>query len=254
CFWFPANWKRIEIAVCKILLKTEPPFGSLPKFLFANARPNWYQRIEIAFGIARGLFYLHEECSSQIIHCDIKPQNILLDDSFSAKISDFGLAKLLKKDQTRTTTAIRGTKGYVAPEWFRNMPITVKVDVYSFGILLLELICCRKNFEQNVKGEDQMILVDWAYDCFMEGKLQLLVENDEEATDEIKKVKKFAMIAIWCIQEDPSLRPTMKKAVQMMEGAVEVPIPPNPALFPSSIYISFVDQIKASYRWPSAYV
>lgn len=115
------------------------------------------------------------------------------------------------------------------------MPITVEVDVYSFGILLLELICCRKNFEPNVKEEDQMILVDWAYDCFMEGKLQLLVENDEEATDEIKKVKKFVMIAVWCIQEDPSLRPTMKKVVQMMEGVAEVPIPPNPALFPSSI-------------------
>ncbi|EOY32492.1 Receptor-like protein kinase 1 [Theobroma cacao] len=195
--------------------------GSLAKFLFANARPNWYQRIQIAFGIAIRLFYLHEECSSQIIHCNIKPQNILLDDSFSAKISDFGLAKLLKKDQTRTTTAIRGTKGYVAPEWFRNMPITVEVDVYSFGILLLELICCRKNFEPNVKEEDQMILVDWAYDCFMERKLQLLVENDEEATDEIKKVKKFVMIAVWCIQEDPSLRPTMKKVVQMMEGVAE---------------------------------
>ncbi|WRX33276.1 Protein kinase domain - like 10 [Theobroma cacao] len=209
--------------------------GFLAKFLFAKARPNWYQRIQIAFGIARGLFYLHEECSSQIIHCNIKPQNILLDDSFSAKISDFGLAKLLKKDQTQTTTAIRGTKGYVAPEWFRNMPITVKVDVYSFGILLLELMCCRKNFEPNVKEEDQMILVDWAYDCFMEGKLQLLVENDEDATDEITKVKKFVMIAVWCIQEDPSLRPTMKKVVQMMEGVAEVPIPPNPALFPSSI-------------------
>uniref|UniRef100_A0A7N2KL77 Receptor-like serine/threonine-protein kinase n=1 Tax=Quercus lobata TaxID=97700 RepID=A0A7N2KL77_QUELO len=209
--------------------------GSLASFLFGVSRPYWYQRIQIALETARGLFYLHEECSNQIIHCDIKPQNILLDDSFTARISDFGLAKLLKTDQTRTTTGIRGTKGYVAPEWFRNMPVTIKVDVYSFGILLLELICCRKSFEAGAKDEDQTILVDWAYDCYKDGKLELLVENDEEAKNDMKRVQKYVMIAIWCIQDDPSLRPTMKKVVQMMEGAVEVSVPPGPSSFISSI-------------------
>ena len=209
--------------------------GSLEKFLFGNSRPNWHKRIQIAFGIARGLFHLHEECSTQIIHCDIKPQNILLDDSFSARISDFGLAKLLKTDQTRTTTGIRGTKGYVAPEWFKSMPITVKVDVYSFGILLLELICCRKNLEFEAKDETQMILADWAYDCYKGGLLEVLVGYDQEAIDEMKRLEKFVMIAIWCIQEDPSLRPTMKKVTQMLEGAVEVSVPPDPCSFISSI-------------------
>jgi hypothetical protein len=208
--------------------------GSLASFLFGDSLPNWYQRIQIALGTARGLSYLHEECSSQIIHCDIKPQNILLDDSFTARISDFGLAKLLKLDQTRTTTGIRGTKGYVAPEWFRSMPVTIKVDVYSFGILLLELICCRKNFDAK-EQEDLMILADWAYDCFKDMKLELLVANDEEAIHDMKRVEKYVMIAIWCIQEDPSLRPTMKKVVQMMEGAVEVSVPPGPSSFISSI-------------------
>ncbi|KAK4607325.1 hypothetical protein RGQ29_001235 [Quercus rubra] len=209
--------------------------GSLASFLFGGSQPNWYQRIQIALGTARGLFYLHEECSTQIIHCDIKPQNILLDDSFAARISDFGLAKLLKKDQTRTTTGIRGTKGYVAPEWFRKIPVTVKVDVYSFGILLLELVCCRKHFEAEEQDEKLMILADWAYDCYTDRKLDLLVENDEEAIHDLKTVKKYVMIAIWCIQEDPLLRPTMKKVVQMMEGAVEVSVPPNPSSFISSI-------------------
>ncbi|XP_050275851.1 G-type lectin S-receptor-like serine/threonine-protein kinase LECRK2 [Quercus robur] len=209
--------------------------GSLASFLFGGSRPYWYQRIQIALETARGLFYLHEECSIQIIHCDIKPQNILLDDSFSARISDFGLAKLLKTDQTRTTTGIRGTKGYVAPEWFRNMPVTIKVDVYSFGILLLELICCRKSFESEAENEDQMILADWAYDCYKDKKLDLLVENDEEATNDMKRVEKYVMIAIWCIQEDPSLRPTMKKVVQMMEGSIEVSVPPGSSSFISSM-------------------
>ena len=138
-------------------------------------------------------------------------------------------------DQTRTTTVIRGTKGYVAPEWFRHMPVTANVDVYSFGILLLELICCRKSFEAEAQDEDRMILADWAYDCYNERKLDLLVENDEEAIDDLKRVENHVMIEIWCIQEDPSLRPTMKKVVQMMEGAVEVSFPPGPSSFSSSL-------------------
>jgi len=101
--------------------------GTLADFLFGSLRPSSKQRTQIAFGIARGLLYLHEECSTQIIHCDIKPQNILIDDYYNARISDFGLAKLLAINQSQTKTAIRGTKGYVAPEWFRNTPVTVKV-------------------------------------------------------------------------------------------------------------------------------
>jgi len=210
--------------------------GSLASFLFGDSRPNWNRRIHIAFGTARGLCYLHEECTTQVIHCDIKPQNVLIDDSFMARISDFGLAKLLKTDQSRTTTGARGTKGYVAPEWFKNMPITVKVDVYSFGILLLELICCRRSYEPEVEDENMMVLVDWAYDCYKYGKLDLLVGNDEQAGEDMKRVEKFVMIAIWCIQEDPSLRPTMKKVTQMLEGAVEVSAPPDPSSYMSSIH------------------
>ncbi|KAK6138365.1 hypothetical protein DH2020_027894 [Rehmannia glutinosa] len=206
--------------------------GSLANFLFENPiKPNWYNRVQIAFATARGLCYLHEECSTQIIHCDIKPQNVLLDESHIAKISDFGLAKLLKPDQTKTTTGIRGTRGYVAPEWFRNMPITVKVDVYSFGILLLELLCCRKNYETNVENECEVILADWAYDCYKEGKLNSLVADDEEAIDDIKRFEKFVITAIWCIQEDPALRPHMKRVMHMLEGSVEVPAPPDPTSF-----------------------
>ncbi|XP_062083925.1 G-type lectin S-receptor-like serine/threonine-protein kinase LECRK3 [Humulus lupulus] len=206
--------------------------GSLASFLFGQLKPKWHQRMHIALGIARGLFYLHEECSTQILHCDIKPQNILLDDSYTARISDFGLAKILKPDQTRTTTGIRGTKGYVAPEWFRNMPVTVKVDVYSYGILLLELICCRKNVEEDVKDDAQIILADWAYDCYADGKLDFLVENDDEASQDMEK---YVMVALWCIQEDPLLRPTMKKVTLMLEGTIEVSVPPDPTSFISSI-------------------
>ncbi|KAM5582511.1 G-type lectin S-receptor-like serine/threonine-protein kinase LECRK3 [Rosa sericea] len=211
--------------------------GSLATFLFGESRPNWNTRKKIALGTARGLLYLHEECSSQIIHCDIKPQNILLDDSFTARIADFGVCKLLKSDQTRTTTRIRGTKGYVAPEWFKSMPVTVKVDVYSYGMVLLEIVCCRKNYEPEAPAEDQMILADWAYDCYKQMKLHLLWQNvgDDQEMDGIEKLEKYLMIAFWCIQEDPSVRPTIKKVTQMLEGTVEVSVPPNL----SSLYVQY---------------
>uniref|UniRef100_A0A5B6Z0S8 Receptor-like serine/threonine-protein kinase n=1 Tax=Davidia involucrata TaxID=16924 RepID=A0A5B6Z0S8_DAVIN len=204
--------------------------GSLASFLFGVAKPSWKGRTQIAFGIARGLLYLHEECSTQIIHCDIKPQNILLDDYHNARISDFGLAKLLMMDQSQTQTGIRGTKGYVAPEWFRNLPITAKVDVYSFGVLLLEIICCRRNIEMEHGEAETAVLTYWAYDCYREGTLDALVEYDTEAID----LERFVMVAIWCIQDVPSLRPVMKKVIQMLEGVVEVPVPPCPSLFSAS--------------------
>jgi hypothetical protein len=206
--------------------------GTLACFLFGDLKPSWKQRIQIAFGIARGLLYLHEEYSTQIIHCDIKPQNILLDEYYNARISDFGLAKLLRMDQSQTHTAIRGTKGYVAPEWFRNMAITAKVDVYSFGVMLLEIISCQRSMDMESGEEDKAILMDWAYDdCFREGKLDVLVEYDREAMDDMEKVERFVKVAIWCIQEGPSLRPTMRKVMHMLEGVVDVPIPPCPSPF-----------------------
>ncbi|GLU00936.1 hypothetical protein SLE2022_182700 [Rubroshorea leprosula] len=207
--------------------------GTLASLLYGDCRPTWKSRTQMAFEIARGLVYLHEECSIPIIHCDIKPQNILLDDSFIPRISDFGLAKLLMSNQTRTTTAIRGTKGYVAAEWFRNMPITTKVDVYSYGVMLLEIICCRKNYEEERENEEEAILTDWVYDCYKERRLDEVVKNDEDAINDMTKVERLVMVAIWCIQEDPSLRPSMRKVTHMLEGVVQVPMPPCPTPFTS---------------------
>ncbi|XVE50640.1 hypothetical protein DITRI_Ditri01bG0179900 [Diplodiscus trichospermus] len=205
--------------------------GPLSSFLFGVLRPSWQQRLQIASGIARGLTYLHEECSTQIIHCDIKPQNILLDNSFTAKISDFGLAKLLINNTTRTLTGIRGTKGYVAPEWFRNTPVTVKVDVYSFGVMLLEIICCRRCVE--VEMEEEAILTEWAFECYSEGIIEKLVEKDEEARNDVGKLQMLLKVAFWCVQENPLLRPSMRTVTMMLEGVVLVPAPPCPFLLDS---------------------
>ncbi|XVF18662.1 hypothetical protein REPUB_Repub11eG0042200 [Reevesia pubescens] len=210
--------------------------GTLASFLFGDLKPSWNQRTQITLGIARGLFYLHEECSPQIIHCDIKPQNILLDDYYEARISDFGLSKLLGINQSYTNTAIRGTKGYVAPEWFKTVPVTVKVDVYSFGVLLLEIICCRRNVAMDIDAVGKPILTDWACDCFLEGTLDALVHNDAEALSDKVRLQRFVMVAIWCIQEDFSLRPTIKKVIMMLEGIIQVPAPPCPCPLIDSIH------------------
>uniref|UniRef100_A0ACD5ZKB7 Uncharacterized protein n=1 Tax=Avena sativa TaxID=4498 RepID=A0ACD5ZKB7_AVESA len=209
--------------------------GSLNGFLFGGTRPTWNLRVQVALGVARGLLYLHEECNSQIIHCDIKPQNILLDENLVAKISDFGLAKLLRKNQTQTNTGIRGTRGYVAPEWFRNIGITSKVDVYSFGVILLEIVSCRRNVELEIADEEQAILTYWANDCYRSGRLDLLVKGDDEAIFNIKKVERFVAVALWCLQEEPTMRPTMLKVTQMLDGSVTIPTPPDPSSFISSL-------------------
>ncbi|XP_062099730.1 G-type lectin S-receptor-like serine/threonine-protein kinase LECRK1 [Humulus lupulus] len=208
--------------------------GSLADFLFkSETKPTWKKRAEIAFNIARGIVYLHDECETQIIHCDIKPENILMDKQARAKIADFGLAKLLRPDQTRTYTGLRGTRGYVAPEWHRNVPITVKADAYSYGIMLLEIVCCRRSVDMDVP-EDEAVLANWVYDCFVAGEMERLVEEDVES-DELKKMIK---LGLWCIQEEPSLRPSMKKVCLMLEGIIEIPTPPIPSSSVSVVHIS----------------
>ncbi|KAI3977546.1 hypothetical protein MKX01_000459 [Papaver californicum] len=147
--------------------------GSLADFLFkSEEHPAWNVRVEIALSVGRGILYLHEECENQIIHCDIKPQNILMDQNNSPKIADFRLAKLLKQDQTKTFT------------WYRNFPITVKADVYSFGIVLLEIICCRRALNMELV-EDEVVPVDWVSQCLYGGKLEKLVTMKRSGHEKI---------------------------------------------------------------------
>lgn len=199
--------------------------GSLADFLFKSddGRPTWEERVGIALNVAQGILYLHEECETQIIHCDIKPENILMSEQKRAKLADFGLAKLLKSDQSKTYTCLRGTRGYVAPEWHRNMPITVKADVYSFGVVLLEIICCRRVVNMDIP-EDQVTLENWVFHCLEANELDKLVKEDELDTSKLRGMTKLGLC---CIQDEPSWRPSMKKVVLMLEGILEIPSPPN---------------------------
>ncbi|TYH75649.1 hypothetical protein ES332_D04G034300v1 [Gossypium tomentosum] len=200
--------------------------GSLADLLFkSRQRPDWDERTRIALDVARGILYLHEECETPIIHCDIKPQNILMDDYWRAKISDFGLAKLLMGDHTRTFTVVRGTRGYMAPEWHKNVPISAKADVYSYGIVLLETVFCRRNLDITVSNPEEIILSILVYKCLVEKKLDKLVLGEEV---DKKSLERMVMVALWCIQDEPALRPSIKTAVMMLEGITDICIPPCP--------------------------
>ncbi|XP_028773991.1 G-type lectin S-receptor-like serine/threonine-protein kinase LECRK2 [Neltuma alba] len=209
------------------------PSGALSNFLFGQReKPPWSLRIDIALGIARGLLYLHEECETQIIHCDIKPQNVLLDADYTAKIADFGLSKLLNKEQTRTNTNFRGTIGYIAPEWLRSAPVTAKVDVFSFGIMLLEIICCKRHVEQNQADDeesdedDDALLAKWVLKCIVLKKPEQFAGHDSEVLSDMTRFEEMALVGLWCIHPDPALRPTMKQVNQMLEGNMAVGVPP----------------------------
>ncbi|TYI85946.1 hypothetical protein E1A91_D04G033000v1 [Gossypium mustelinum] len=210
----------------KLLVYEYMSNGSLADFLFnRNERPVWKQRARIALDVAKGILYLHEECEVSIIHCNIKPCNILLDDSLTAKISDFGLAKLLRPNQTSSTS---GTAWYSAPEWQNSALLSVKVDVYSFGVILLEIICCRRNIEVEGRSADERLLSTFVYNCFVGGELNKLVEGEEEV--DMKMVERFVKVGLWCIQDDSNLRPLVKNVILMLEGTMNVPIPPSPSL------------------------
>ncbi|KAM3734218.1 hypothetical protein ACB098_11G197600 [Castanea mollissima] len=171
----------------------------------------WQQKMQIASRVARGLMYLHEECNTQIIHWDIKP--------------------------IRTLTSIRGTKGYIALEWFRNTPVTIKVDVYSFQVMLLKITCCKRCAE--IEMERATILTEWACECYYQGKVERLVENDEEALSDLKWVKKLVMMAILCIQDVPSSRASMREVIHMLEGIHVISTPPCPFLYNSTFEPDF---------------
>ncbi|XP_076900439.1 G-type lectin S-receptor-like serine/threonine-protein kinase At1g34300 [Bidens hawaiensis] len=212
--------------------------NSLDTFLFASDEPlqsgkllNWETRFNIALGTARGITYLHEECRDCIVHCDIKPENILLDENYNAKVSDFGLAKLVnpKDHRYRTLTSVRGTRGYLAPEWLANLPITSKSDVYSYGMVLLELVCGRRNFEVSEQTNRKKFSV-WAYEEVDKGNVEAIIDTkliNHEQVD-MDQVRRVIEVSFWCIQEQPSHRPMMGKVVQMLEGVAEVGKAPAP--------------------------
>ncbi|KAL3512227.1 hypothetical protein ACH5RR_024944, partial [Cinchona calisaya] len=210
------------------------PNGSLEKYIYGETKSGNHLGLlklyDIAVGIARGLEYLHKGCNTRILHFDIKPHNILLDEDFCPKISDFGLAKLCtQKESIITITGARGTVGYIAPELVcRNFGVVShKSDIYSYGMMLLEMIGGRKNFNAGVSHTSEIYFPHWAYHRMVldeDLKLQGVFTPEE---NEI--ARKMILVGLWCIQNDPSQRPTVSKVIEMLEGNFQaLEIPPKP--------------------------
>ena len=218
--------------------------GSLDSTLFGNGPVlQWQERVEIALGTARGLAYLHSGCEHRIIHCDVKPENILLHDNLQVKISDFGISKLISREQSTIFTAMRGTRGYLAPEWLTSAAISNKVDVYSYGMVLLEIVSGRNNCSLQTCGhitENNDIEGNGlsSYSSSSEFRLYyfplIALEMHErrryleladprlEGGVASEEVEKLVRIALCCVHQDPALRPTMANVVGMLEG--ELPL------------------------------
>jgi serine/threonine protein kinase len=184
--------------------------------------------------MARGLAFLHEGSREKVVHLDVKPQNVLLDANFRAKLSDFGLSKLIDREgeTNQTITAMRGTPGYMAPEWFLNLPITEKSDIFSYGMVLLELVGGRKNLNLAMGSEDGWYFPAWAVKQAESGDIvsvidkQLLEEVKDNYAIATESMKRLIHVAFWCIQENASSRPAMSTILLMLEQHLEVPDPP----------------------------
>ncbi|WJZ80385.1 hypothetical protein VitviT2T_000311 [Vitis vinifera] len=215
------------------------PNGSLEKFIYDKNSSMTYDKLgwetlyNIAIGIARGLEYLHRGCNTRILHLDIKPHNILLNQDFCPKISDFGLSKLCtRKESIVSMSGARGTAGYIAPEVFcRNFgDVSPKSDVYSYGMMVLEMVGGRKNIDDGINHTSEIYFPHWIYK-----RLELDEElglqgfmNEEERTS----ARKMIIVSLWCIQTNPSNRPPMNGVVDMLEGSLEsLQIPPKPFLY-----------------------
>lgn len=213
--------------------------GSIDQSLFrlTDKLLNWSERMNVAIGAARGIAYLHSCCQPKILHCDIKPENILLNDDGHVKIADFGLAKLITPEQSVLFTTMRGTRGYLAPEWIMNAAISDRSDVYSFGMVLLELVRGRKNRNELVSVDAQSkwsattggssvtgceYFPSVALEMHVKKCYEQLADPRLEGNVVVGEVERVVKTALCCLHEEPALRPNMTSVVAMLEGTMDV--------------------------------
>uniref|UniRef100_A0ACD5XH33 Uncharacterized protein n=1 Tax=Avena sativa TaxID=4498 RepID=A0ACD5XH33_AVESA len=209
------------------------PNGSLDGHLFKNKSVlDWNTRYQITLGVARGLCYLHQSCHECIRHCDIKPENILLDASFVPKVADFGMAAFVGRDFSRLLTTFRGTAGYLAPEWLSGVAITPKIDVYGFGMVLMEILSGKRNSPETFtsSSDDVEYFPVEAISKLHQADVGSLVDPQLHGDFDMEQVERVCKVACWCIQDNEADRPTMGEVVLVLQGLQEIDMPPMPRL------------------------
>ncbi|KAJ4885408.1 putative receptor-like protein kinase [Raphanus sativus] len=211
-----------------VLVYEYMPHGTLRDHLYKRNKAfdpplSWTRRLEICIGAARGIQYLHTGAKHMIIHRDIKTTNILLDENYIAKVSDFGLSKVgpTSASQTHVSTVVKGSFGYLDPEYYRRQVLTEKSDVYSFGVVLFEVLCCRPVKLENVPREEAD-LVRWVKSNYKNGTVDQIVDADLTADITHVSLEKFCEIAVRCVQDRGIERPPMNDVVWALEFALQL--------------------------------
>ncbi|XP_042392271.1 cold-responsive protein kinase 1-like isoform X1 [Zingiber officinale] len=217
------------------------PNESLDRLLFSRGQEedqwrrkstelDWNRRFQVMVGVARGILYLHDSAHISIIHRDIKASNILLDDGWTPKIADFGMARLFPEEETYVKTRVAGTNGYMAPEYVMRGQLSTKADVFSFGVLVLELISGRKSNSFIFPDPDAGSLLEWAWKLYNQGRSVELMDPVLKPTADEEQVALCVEVGLLCTQSDPKLRPDMKRVVIVLSKkrtALEEPMMPG---------------------------
>ncbi|OAY83903.1 L-type lectin-domain containing receptor kinase IX.1, partial [Ananas comosus] len=226
------------------------PNGSLDSYLYSKERLlPWSARYNIAQGLASALLYLHTEWEQCVVHRDIKPSNIMLDASFGAKLGDFGLARLVDHDRGSQTTVPAGTLGYLAPECFITGKASKETDIFSFGVVLLEIACGRKCLVQT-EFRSKVSLVEWVWSLY--GRKSVLEAADERLNGNFEEpeMERLMVVGLWCAHPDYNRRPTIQQAIGVLR--FEIPSPALPPNMPELMFAPLMDLSNFNYTSSSS--
>ncbi|XP_076927554.1 putative L-type lectin-domain containing receptor kinase S.7 [Bidens hawaiensis] len=229
------------------------PYGSIDKVLYEESDHfgflKWSHRYNISIGLASVLAYLHQECEQQVIHRDIKASNVMLDANFNARLGDFGLARIMDHDKSPVSTLTAGTMGYLAPEYLQYGKATDKTDVFSYGVVVLELCCGRRPIEREPEGHKMINLVDWVWGLHSKGAICDAVDKRLDNEFDMNEVRKLLLVGLSCANPDSEARPSMRRVLQILNNESDEMIVPKmkPTLsFSNSLPLSIEDIIVSS--------